>query len=504
VFNFKPDSEDYIEGGQNHLVEKIENVISNIFPRSVTVEQRQNMIRQISPSNQPPEVLLRSDKGDVYSFNTLPSYFGECLDYDDKSKRVLFTLEFTDGIDPRPIEGLSLISQSSPLRDEVSAFRGRFSSPETKTKQLQPQPQPQPQHQLVQVLPQLNDKAQSQQAQQSQLKLAEESKHGDSDMSIDEDEVSPVSHNDKQKHQHMTSVAEISISKMPSKFTPAIGFEVGAIHKGTATHLTEEGLYFVINNSEVLCPMKWAQEIVKDYEATRPFQCELMIWSIDRDTGLVMATCRIPKHSVLSIKKGAVFDGFVSQVDNITSFIDIGCGCYAMLKHVTLNGRRFVPDVGDKLSVTIARFHVTNDMDNSKIHVNLKDAISSKAMQKIQDSQTRYRKHSSEKQDITGSTVQGTVLSVQRHMMHIDVKLSHRAFLSRSNITSNCPDMTLYFQKNDKVTIHLGELYLFHNIKFYKCSLVSPLPPRTRSSSQFMQAKQESLNRQSSRPSSYR
>ena len=99
TFNYEPNCEGYTEEGERHLIQKIENVIHHVFPRSVTQAQRQRMIQKLQPSNGPPDVMIRSEQGDVYSFATLPSYFGECLDREEDCKRIVFHLDFCGDID---------------------------------------------------------------------------------------------------------------------------------------------------------------------------------------------------------------------------------------------------------------------------------------------------------------------------------------------------------------------------------------------------------------------
>jgi len=446
VFNYDEHAEDYLAGGQQHLVEQIEKIISTVFPISITTEQRQSMIRKIKPTNQPPQVVLRSIDGDVYSFSTLPSYFGERLDEDADRKRIVFTLEFVNDVASKVVDSSSsLISQSSPLRDDVSASKATEPKMESDTdchKNLKESPtQPSPPRHQPQSPPQPQPQSQSQ---------------------------SQSPHNDH------------------------IDLEIGHIYQGTSTCLTNEGLHFMIGTKDVLCPIKWVKDIAKTYDEKRPLECKLMIWSIDRLNHLITVTRHIPAHPLHTLKRNHILDGVVKEVNNETSLLDVGFTCNASLKHAILSGRKFVPVIGDRLRVLISRIQITNTMENSTIHVNLLKPISEGAIRKLQDSQTQpSQSPPPKKQDILGAEVRGTISSVGKNWININARLlCHEAVILRRD---RCNDMRFCFEENDRVTIRVGAIYKYNDVKYHKAELLSPLP-RARSG-QFMQARYEYAKR---------
>jgi len=138
IFNYDPDSEDYVEGGLKRLLAAITNVILTVIPgKALSMNERQYMIKQIENSDYPSNYSLRSDHGDIYNLTTLPTYFGACLDENVERGRILFRIEFHNDIDDIPFETPSGEPQAyANPESEVSGPTADFISSKEELKKM--------------------------------------------------------------------------------------------------------------------------------------------------------------------------------------------------------------------------------------------------------------------------------------------------------------------------------------------------------------------------------
>jgi len=496
VFNYKPHSEDYEEGGQRHLLQKIEYVICNVIPRSLfTTEQRRKFVELLQPNHFPPEICLRSERGDIYSFSTLPSYFGECLDEDDKCKRITFQLCF------KFLDQMTTASEEELFSDDSTT------SSRKNGKKLEPQ--------LDMVS--CNDENLTKNDANKNYKKEQvlvDSQNDKGGALIKKENISPSSLADRKPHQEQLITPENCDSKNDSEPGYINELKVGSFHYGTAIELTSEGLLFDIGGVVALCPMKWAKNILPALNENQPYISNLLIWSINNEDKKFCVTCHVPQFSIQAMKKDDLYEGTISYIQDQFVYIDINCGCYAILNRdsIVLNDRCYVSKIGDKVRVKIASVIIKNDMSDSKVYVTLEDVIRSvdeQGKQKnLSEQETKYVGVKQENGNVkvetkrkplsydTESLTHGLVKDITRQNVIIDVNSKYDAILQHHTIKQGNPsyyNMIMSLRIGDRVTVALKKVFLMRKQNFYSCLLVSR--SKIRGVGQFRDAKKEFLTR---------
>lgn len=378
VFNYEPDCEDFIEGGKDHLIGAIQNVILHSLPPSVNLMQRQMLQVQLM-ATEPSEIIIRSIHGDIYNFDSLPSYFGECLDHDPHCKRIVLQIKFCRPLEPSNPPPLAPMISSSicTSNDTNSSIISTGASGQKLNPDKENIPIPKNEEDVMDALPTLiytEDSSQKEKNKASEAKLSQSS--SEDHLSVEENHeikfTDIVSANlnteetstsrmyvEKDDQNQETKFIDIASAKLNTEETSTSRMYTekvlyaGAFVMGIAARLTPVGYSFQIGcKTEALCPIAQFSKTLKMRfdNNERGFKAQLMLKETYHSR--TVSTARLPKLSMQELEIGQELDGVVVDFSDGGIFIDIGCGKDALYHHFDNKFNRKY-EVGDCLKVKV-------------------------------------------------------------------------------------------------------------------------------------------------------